>query len=60
MRHLRTKELWLQEEIRQGNVRIQKIASLDNYADLFTKLLGGKEFRRQAMRLGLEDESQTN
>ena len=60
MRHLRTKELWLQEEIRQGNVRIQKIASLENYADLFTKLLGGKEFRRQAMRLGLEDESQTN
>ena len=60
MRHLRTKELWLQEEIRQGNVRIHKIASFENYADLFTMLLGGKEFRRQAMRLGLEDESQTN
>ena len=60
MRHLRTKELWLQEEIRQGNVKIYKIASLDNFADLFTKQLTGKEFCRQAMRLGLMDESQTN
>ena len=58
MRHLHAKDLWLQEEIRQNNLQIHKIASLENFADLFTKQLTGKEFRRQALRLGLEDEAE--
>ena len=57
MRHLRVKQLWLQEELRNGTIIAAKIGTLDNLADLFTKHLSGKEFRRQSLRLGLRSET---
>ena len=57
MRHLRVKQLWLQEEIRNQTITATKVGTLDNLADLSTKHLGGKEFRRQTLRLGLRPEA---
>ena len=40
MRHLRTKDLWLQEEIRQSNIKTYKIASLIVPSSLTCNLCG--------------------
>ena len=54
VRHLRAKELWLQEALRDGKFVVQKVASRDNIADLFTKHLTPKSFRRVSQALGIE------
>ena len=55
MRHLRVKTLWWQEEIRAGNVMLEKINTKNNLADILTKHLSPSEFTRQACQLGLEE-----
>ena len=40
MRHLDTRDLWLQKEAREGKVLINKILGTENPADLMTKILG--------------------
>ena len=39
MRHIEVKELWLQEAVCHGRIKLQKIAGPENPADLFTKYL---------------------
>ena len=39
MRHLHIRDLWLQKEVRDGNLEISKIKGDDNPADLMTKIL---------------------
>ena len=39
LRHMELNQLWLQEEVRCGKLRVQKIATAENVADLFTKPL---------------------
>ena len=41
MRHLEVRDLWLQEEVLKGCVKVEKIPGESNPADLMTKFLGG-------------------
>lgn len=55
MRHIELRELWLQSEIRQGNVQMHKIGTKENSADILTKHLRPGDFQQQAQRLGVDD-----
>ncbi len=56
MRHLEVRELWMQDQIRAGTIRLTKIPTADNMADLFTKHLTPRNFIAQRDRLGLRVE----
>ena len=53
MRHLEVRDLWLQEEVRDNNLRVSKILGTRNPADLMTKVLSVTEvvdWRRWELR----------
>ena len=39
MRHLEIRDLWLQQEVREGKVEVYKVEGIENPADLMTKIL---------------------
>ena len=39
MRHIEIRDLWLQQEVAQGNVVVEKVPGTENPADLMTKIL---------------------
>ena len=39
MRHLQIRDMWLQKEVREGNIHIHKVPGVSNPADLMTKVL---------------------
>ena len=39
MRHLQIRDLWLQQEVKDGGVVVHKVPGTDNPADLMTKVL---------------------
>ena len=43
MRHLETRDLWLQKEVADGKLEVSKIAGNKNPADLMTKILSKAE-----------------
>eukprot|EP00973_Karenia_brevis_P087161 12084870-Karenia_brevis.AAC.1 len=43
MRHLEIRDLWLQKEVYDGKLVVEKIPGVENPADLMTKGLGIKE-----------------
>ena len=43
MRHIEVRDLWLQEEVRKGNVTVTKLPGTENAADLMTKYLSRTE-----------------
>ena len=50
VRHLQIKDLWVQERIRQGDLSLDRVATLDNRSDLGTKYLDrGRIDRLMAM-----------
>ena len=51
MRHIDVKELWLQEAVCRGKIRLHKVLGTANPADLFTKYLTQEEVRRHLERL---------
>ena len=53
MRHLQIRDLWLQKEVAEGNLVVEKIPGLANPADLMTKVLSLKEVvaRLEMMRM---------
>ena len=55
MRHLEIRDLWLQKEVRDGNVEVSKIPGTKNPADLMTKILPSREIvdRLEMMNLGV-------
>ena len=53
MRHIEVKELWLQEAVCRGKVKILKIGGTKNPADMFTKYLTHAEIERHCGRLGI-------
>ena len=57
LRHIRIRELWLQDQLRLGTIKLVKIPSQDNVADIMTRRLTPKKFQEQARRLGLRDEA---
>ena len=56
MRHLQVRDLWLQKEVREGNIVIHKVPGASNPADLMTKVLGMGEIeqRLEGMNLKIE------
>jgi len=54
MRHMDIRELWLQDEIRNGMLKIEHIEGLQNVADVLTKSMPGSRFMELITKLGLE------
>ena len=54
MRHMEVRWLWLQEEVRRGRVKVEKVWGPWNPADLMTKYLTGKEVDERSERMCLE------
>ena len=54
MRHMDVRKLWLQEEVRQGKVKLIKVRGDTNPADLMTKYLGSKEVDERCAYVGIE------
>ena len=54
MRHIEVRDLWLQEEVRKGGVRVVKLAGEENPADLMTKYLHEKEIIIRLEGMGME------
>ena len=53
MRHLHVKNLYLQQEIREGRLVIHKVTSENNVADILTKHMTPKKFQDAARNLGV-------
>ena len=59
MRHLELKHLWLQSEVRRGNVKLVKIPGVTNPADGATKALQGTAFANYRHMVDVRDMSQS-
>ena len=53
IRHLELRELWIQEQVAQKKLQVEKIQSSDNDADIFTKQIKGQQlYEMLCERLG--------
>ena len=53
MRHLEIRDLWLQNEVREGRLVVKKVIGSENPADLMTKILSVREIEGRLMRMNL-------
>jgi len=53
MRHVEIRDLWLQKEVAEGNLVVEKIPGLANPADLMTKVLSLKEVVARLEMMGM-------
>ena len=60
IRHMEVKELWLQEAVCRGRVKLKKIEGEKNPADLFTKYLSSVEIGRHLSFLNVHLEPRAN
>ena len=56
IRHLATADLWVQDRLRAGDFRIEKVAGSDNPADILTKHIDRPLLRKHLLQLGLHAE----
>ena len=54
IRHIDVKELWLQQEVKDGRVKLFKVAGDANPADILTKYLDAKDIQEKAWRVAVE------
>ena len=54
MRHLEIRDLWLQREVREGRVIVEKIPGVENPAALMTKILPMRDIEERLRRMNLE------
>ena len=54
MRHLEIRDLWLQREVREGRIVVEKILGSRNPADLMTKILTTKEIEDRLRGMNIE------
>ena len=54
MRHIEIRDLWLQKEVREGNVIVHKVLGSENPADLMTKVLSVLEIVDRLKGMNLE------
>jgi len=52
LRHVKVQYLWIQDRIRGGDLTAQKVAGVDNPADLLTKYLAAQDIIRHAENIG--------
>ena len=55
MRHIEIKDLWIQKEIKEGKVVVEKLSGESNPADLMTKYLSGQEIENHMKALNSHD-----
>ena len=53
MRHLQIRDLWLQKEVADGLLEVEKLAGTENPADLMTKVLTMGEIKERLNRVDL-------
>ena len=53
MRHIESRDLWLQEEVRKGTVKTEKVPGGGNPADLMTKILTISEVEERLREMNL-------
>jgi hypothetical protein len=53
MKHLEIKQLWLQQEVREGKISVDHWPGLENPADLYTKALDNRRFRYLCEMVGM-------
>ena len=56
VRHLDTALLWVQQQVRSGDVSLEKIPGQENPADAMTKHLSGPDLKSHLARMGLRAE----
>ena len=56
VRHIEVCQLWLQEKVRKGVIKLIKIKGTENPADLLTKYLGNEVLQGHLGRLGMVQE----
>jgi hypothetical protein len=54
LKHVDTRHLWLQDEVREGRLEIRKVLTELNPADIFTKPLPGPRLHDLAGKLGVQ------
>ena len=54
IRHLETKWLWLQAEVAEGRIKLEKVPGDVNPADVLTKYKSGNEIQRLLACMGVE------
>ena len=54
MRHLEVKDLWLQEAVCRGRLRLCKVEGEDNPADIFTNYFSQREIEAGCARMSIE------
>eukprot|EP00973_Karenia_brevis_P013894 1884265-Karenia_brevis.AAC.1 len=54
MRHLEIRDLWLQKEVRDGKLEIEKLDGKENSADLMTKILTVAEIKKRLQRMSID------
>ena len=57
LRHMKVRQLWLQDQLRLNTIALVPVASEDNTADIFTKHLTPRVFEAHCRALGLKDEA---
>ena len=53
MKHIEIRDLWLQEEVLNGRVKVLKVKGEENPADLMTKILSKGEIEERLGRMNL-------
>ena len=54
MRHVEIRDLWLQREVREGRLRVEKIPGVENPADLMTKVLSTNDIEDRLKGMNIE------
>eukprot|EP00973_Karenia_brevis_P071483 9931289-Karenia_brevis.AAC.1 len=54
MRHLEIRDLWLQKEVSDGKLVVEKVPGEENPADLMTKVLTVKEIKSRLSSMSVE------
>ena len=53
MRHLEIRDLWLQKEVKDGRLIVDKTPGMDNPADLMTKYLNTGDIDHRLRGMGI-------
>eukprot|EP00973_Karenia_brevis_P015852 2169839-Karenia_brevis.AAC.1 len=54
MGHLEIRDLWLQKEVRDGKLVVEKVFGESNPADLMTKVLSSKDVENRLSSMSME------
>ena len=59
MKHLQVRDLWLQDQLRDGRIEVRCVGTDVNPADMFTKVFAKPRHERLATMLGVRRDSET-